>query len=117
MSELDRAVAELLGIPFLTRSDIKQGMPFPAILMPDEVYVTETRGPTKWSPSTDANQAQAAVREWCGENRNQQDLFVEHLVAITSLSGDGLLTEFYSAITATPEQLCRALLAAAKESK
>ena len=115
MSELNKAIAELLGMTL--EIGAKWNNPFLSewwVMKNGEQYLRAC----SWSPSTNANQAQAAVKEWCGEDdRKRQGLFVEHLVAITSLSGDGLLTEFYSAITATPEELCQALIAAAKESQ
>lgn len=108
MSELDRAVAELLGWIEWT-----PGEGFPVYwAKPDAVTTRKAEIlQSQYTPSTDANQAQAAVREWCGEDEVRQ---LRYTCALFNEVAKGGKRQFRM-LTATPEQLCRALLAAAKE--
>lgn len=107
MSELDRAVAELLGWKEeRTPADIPRWRKGESLRM--------------WEPapySTDANQAQAAVMEWCGEDVGRCESVGRLLTCIVAEAHHVDVVFAYRLVTATPEQLCRALLAAAKENE
>lgn len=102
MRELDRAVAELLEWS-------EQGVDGRWI---DKDECIQHFGP--FCPSADLNTIAIAKQAWCGSDLNRQRLFISQL-ARRCHTRDGQIDGVYSLVDATPEQLCRALVNAAKE--
>lgn len=101
--DLNRRVAELLGWPY-------EGLPT-FDLQGNRV------GATLYAPTTDANQADAAVREWCGDDPDRIYRFCSALYRVTGEVWTEHVADLYVIATATPEQKIRALLAAADALK
>lgn len=74
-----------------------------------------------FEPDTDANQIDAAVREWCSFDDGHRWLFFCQALFATMMnddypsSTDGLIDGMEMGVRATPEQKCRALIAAAED--
>lgn len=137
MNDLTRQIAELLGWPCISViwpvEEIKalgwgsnpdgsinvQLTPF--IEGPDdegkfELWVNASVK-RLWNPDTDANQIDAAVREWCGEDEWRKNLYFVNLrdTVCPNIAELGSTEMAFAFVTATPEQKCKALIAAAKE--
>ena len=64
-----------------------------------------------WYFASDLNQARAAVLEWCGEDARRKREWLDQLAEVMPASE----TFTYDSMTASAEQMCRALVQAAKE--
>lgn len=110
MSDLNRQIAELLGLrleigpkwnnPFLGEWWLMDG---------DEQKIRACL----WRPDTDANQIDAAVMEWgtprVGPSGWRRNAYINALMTEIDSGAD------WDLVNATPKQKCRALIAAAKE--
>lgn len=135
MNDLNRQVAELLGrktigVMWPTQECAEKGID------PQGGFGTLISGATghgwtkwvsnsydhsvheQWQPDTDANQIDAAVREWCGRDKFRWEIFGRHAIGQARNRSTEVVISFASLglhLTAPTEQKCRALIAAAKE--
>jgi len=114
MSDLNRQIAELLGwveIPITGREQMESGGGW---RKPNGTYIAEL------CYDTDANQIDAAVREWCCFDDGHRWMYycqcLYKVLDIDSWKGSGYLPLvcMEHTLRATPEQKCIALLAAAE---